>query len=168
MKKILILSFLLTSLNFCFGQTQADMNKAEHEKYLKADKELNAVYQRVLKEYKKDTAFIKNLITSQKIWIQFRNAEMKLKYPDREPGYYGSVQPMCWSIYLTELTNERIKSLKVWIDGIEEGDVCSGSVKTSSKILRRAMADPEYILIGTNSNLVLSIDTITLTRTTTK
>jgi uncharacterized protein YecT (DUF1311 family) len=114
----------------CFGQTQLDLNEAEHEKCIKADKELNSIYRKVLKEYKEDTTFIKNLKASQKIWIQFRNAEMKVKYPNREPGYYGSVQPMCWSIYLTELTNERIKALKVWINGIEEGDVCSGSVKT--------------------------------------
>ena len=31
--------------------------------------------------------------------------------------------------YLDELTKSRIKTLKVWLDGIEEGDVCSGSVK---------------------------------------
>jgi uncharacterized protein YecT (DUF1311 family) len=130
MKKILILTFFLTSMTYCFGQTQLDLNEAEHKKYLKADKELNSIYQKVLKEYKEDTTFTKNLKASQKIWIQFRNAEMKVKYPNREPGYYGSVHPMCWSIYLTELTNERIKTLKNWLDDIEEGDVCSGSVKT--------------------------------------
>jgi uncharacterized protein YecT (DUF1311 family) len=126
MKKTLILTFILTSFNYCFGQTQADLNEAEHKKYIQADKELNSIYQKILREYKQDTIFIKNLKTSQKIWIQFRDAEMKLKYPSREPGYYGSVQPMCWSIYLTGLTNDRIKTLKVWLDGIEEGDVCSG------------------------------------------
>jgi uncharacterized protein YecT (DUF1311 family) len=130
MKKIFILTFFLTSMTYCFGQTQSDLNEAEHKRYLKADKDLNSIYQKVLLEYKQDTTFIKNLKTSQKIWIQFRNAEMKVKYPDRERGYYGSVHPMCWSIYLTELTNERIKTLKIWLDGIDEGDVCSGSVKT--------------------------------------
>jgi uncharacterized protein YecT (DUF1311 family) len=130
MKKILILAFLLISMTYGFGQTQSDLNKAEHSEYLKADKELNSIYQKILKEYKKDTAFIKNLKASQKIWVQFRNAEMKVKFPDREPGYYGSAQPMCWAAYLTRLTNERIGSLKVWLDGIDEGDVCSGSVKT--------------------------------------
>jgi hypothetical protein len=37
---------------------------------------------------------------------------------------------MCVLFYLEKLTLERIKTLKVWIDGIEEGDVCTGSVKT--------------------------------------
>ena len=115
---------------YCFGQTQYEMNMTEHNKYLKADKQLNSIYQKILKEYKEDSAFIKNLKASQKIWIQFRDAEMKTKYPDRTPGAYGSVQPMCWSIYLTGLTEERSTTLKIWLEGIEEGDVCSGSVKT--------------------------------------
>ncbi len=130
MTKTLILFFFLTSTSYTFGQSQAELNEAEHKKYLKADKELNAVFQKILKEYKSDTVFIKNLKASQKIWIQFRNAEMKARYPDRGPGYYGSVQPMCWSIALTELTNERSKALNIWLNGIEEGDVCAGSVKT--------------------------------------
>jgi uncharacterized protein YecT (DUF1311 family) len=130
MKKILLLAFLSISMTYCFGQTQSELNEAEHKEYLKADKELNSVYQKVLKEYKEDATFIKNLKASQAIWVQFRNAEIKVKYPAREPGHYGSVQPMCRSSYLTKLTNERIQTLKIWLEGIEEGDVCSGSVKS--------------------------------------
>jgi uncharacterized protein YecT (DUF1311 family) len=112
------------------GQSQGEMNQDAAKSYQKADKKLNDVYQRILKEYKEDTAFIKNLKAAQKIWIQFRDAEMKAKYPDREDAYYGSVQPMCWYLYKTELTERRTEKLKVWLTGIEEGDVCSGSVKT--------------------------------------
>jgi hypothetical protein len=49
---------------------------------------------------------------------------------EREEGYYGSVHPMCVAMYLTQLTEERIKILRIWLDGIEEGDVCCGSVKS--------------------------------------
>ena len=94
---------------------------------------MNKIYADILKEYKTDTAFIKNLKKTQKLWIQFRDAEMKMKYPDREPGYYGSVQPMCWLMYKEELLRERIKNLRVWLEGIKEGDVSSGSVKTKDK-----------------------------------
>ena len=132
MQKILIVTAFLLSVNYCFAQTQRELNDTEHKKYLKVDKELNSIYQNILKDYKSDTTFIKNLKTSQKIWIQFRKAELKMKYPDRESGYYGSVQPMCLSIYLTELTENRIKTLNIWLEGIEEGDVCSGSVKTKN------------------------------------
>jgi|SRR6185369_14730023 len=129
MRKIFIVTSLLLSINYCFSQTQSELNGKEHKKYLKADGDLNSIYQKILKEYAEDSVFIKNLKASQKLWVQFRDAEMKMKYPDREPGYYGSVQPMCWSIYLTQLTEDRIKTLKQWLDGVEEGDVCSGSAK---------------------------------------
>jgi uncharacterized protein YecT (DUF1311 family) len=82
-----------------------------------------------LKEYKSDTEFIKNLKASQIIWIKFRDSEMKVKFPDREVGYYGSIQPVCRYSYLEKLTKIRTNDLKVWLTGIEEGDVCSGSVK---------------------------------------
>jgi hypothetical protein len=52
-----------------------------------------------------------------------------MKYPDREPGYYGSIQPVCEMSYLTELTQDRIKTLNVWIEGVEEGNLCGGTVK---------------------------------------
>jgi uncharacterized protein YecT (DUF1311 family) len=132
MKKLLLTITTLLSLiisNQAFGQTQLEMNQEEQNKYFKADKELNNVYNQILKEYKTDTVFIKNLKIAQRIWIQFRDAEMKSKYPDREQGYYGSIHPMCWSIYLTELTKERTKKLKMWLTGLDEGDACSGSIK---------------------------------------
>ena len=121
---------LITTISF--AQTQGQLNEEAEKKYQKADKELNSFYQTILTEYKEDTAFIKNFKTAQRLWVQFRGAEMKAKYPDRESGYYGSVQPMCWYMYLTDLTEERTKKLKVWLIGIEEGDVCSGSVKTKN------------------------------------
>jgi hypothetical protein len=52
-----------------------------------------------------------------------------MKYPDREPGYYGSIQPMLETMYLTELTKDRIKALQVWIDGVQEGDLSGGTVR---------------------------------------
>ena len=112
------------------SQTQAEMNAELQESYNSSDEELNAVYQAIIREYKNDTIFLKALRFSQRNWIKFRDSELKMKYPERKiRGYYGSVYPMCEASYLDELTKSRIKTLKVWLDGIEEGDVCSGSVK---------------------------------------
>ena len=128
--KQFICSFLLcTIMNFCYSQSQSDMNLKASNNFQKADAELNTVYKKILKEYKTDTAFIINLKKAQQIWIQFRNAEMNAKFPNKEPGYYGSILPLCWNAYKQELTEERIKKLKIWLTGIEEGDTCSGSVK---------------------------------------
>lgn len=129
MKPLLISLFCIIS-SLGFAQTQMKMNQSANDSYQKADKELNEIYKKILKEYKTDTVFIKNLKMSQRIWITFRDAELEVKYPDREPGYYGSIHPLCIATYLEQLTIERINTLKVWIDGLEEGDVCNGSVKT--------------------------------------
>jgi len=129
MKKYLIILFITIFQNISFAQTQLEMNEDAYNNYLKTDKELNITYQKIIKQYKDDKEFTKNLKISQKIWIQFRDAEMKMKFPDREDGFYGSIHPMCWSNYLEKLTTIRIKQLKIWLTGIEEGDACSGSVK---------------------------------------
>lgn len=130
MKRIFFIVSIFWIISNSFGQTQLELNEAQYKLYEKADKELNATYQKILSEYKEDTAFIKNLKKSQKLWIQFRDAEMNMKYPEREPGYYGSIQPLCSSIYLTELTQSRSMTLNIWLVGIDEGDACGGSVRT--------------------------------------
>jgi uncharacterized protein YecT (DUF1311 family) len=130
MKFFLLITIFVLSIIHSFGQTQYELNQAEYKKCKEADKELNIVYQKILKEYKEDTTFIKNLKASQTIWIQFRDAEMKMKYPERGPGYYGSIQPLCQASYIAALTESRVKTLKIWLEGIEEGDGCAGSVKT--------------------------------------
>ena len=103
MKKITFLFLLFFGLN-SFSQTQLETDEVAYNNYYKADRELNIIYQQILKEYKSDAEFIKNLKKAQKIWITFRDAEMLAKFPKREPGYYGSIQPTCWSNYLQELT----------------------------------------------------------------
>lgn len=119
-RTIIIISIL--SLNTAFGQY-------DDKSYSKADLEINSVYKKILQEYSSDKEFIKNFKASQRLWIQFRDAEVKAKYPNRTPGYYGSVHSLCISNLMTQLTNERIKTLKVWLVGTKEGDVCAGSVK---------------------------------------
>ena len=113
-----------------FSQTQAEMNKTAYAEFSKADKKLNEVYQKILTEYKSDSTFIKSLKNAQRIWIKFRDAELEMKYPNyKEPHYYGSSHPMCSASYLKKMTKERTEKLIVWLNGIKEGDMCSGSVK---------------------------------------
>lgn len=128
MKIIFTIIFILT-VSFAFCQTQADINREAYEDYHKADKELNEVYKTILMIYKSDSVFITNLKVSQRIWIKFRDAELNMMYPEREAGYYGSIQPFCTANYLAQLTRERTKKLKEWITGAEEGDMCSGTIR---------------------------------------
>lgn len=129
----LLLVILLSSSLIVFSQTQLDVNKGANDSFHKADKELNDIYKRILVDYRSDTIFIKNLKASQRLWIMFRDAELKVKFPDPDIQNYGSIYPFCVSKYLEQLTRERIQTLRQWIDGIEEGDECIGSVKLKDK-----------------------------------
>jgi uncharacterized protein YecT (DUF1311 family) len=94
-----------------------------------ADGELNRLYQAVLKKYKSDTEFLRKLRNAQQAWLKFRDAELEAKFPfaDKQ-ARYGSVYPMCANLFLAQRTQERIKDLRQWLDGTEEGDACAGSV----------------------------------------
>jgi uncharacterized protein YecT (DUF1311 family) len=127
LSKFLFLIFIVLLKLNTFAQSQQEMNLKAGEQYKKADKELNNVYQKILKEYASQPVFIKKAVTAQRLWLQLRDAELAAKFPI--PGSYGSVEPMCRFRYLEGLTKDRVKFLKVWLDGIEEGDTCNGSVK---------------------------------------
>ncbi len=122
---LLIMGFISISV---FAQSQHDLNNEADEQYQASQKMLDNTYAQILHDFKVDTIFIANLKNAQTLWIKFRDSEMHAKYPNRENGYYGSVQTMCWSLYKAALTSDRIKNLKKWIEGTVEGDVCSGTV----------------------------------------
>ena len=122
--------FALFTAPLARAQTQGEMNAETAGEFQAADKQLNFIYREILSNYADDEAFIASLKEAQRCWIAFRDAQLKMKYPDREPGYYGSILPSCEAMYLAELTQERIKTLQVWIDGVQEGDVCAGTVRS--------------------------------------
>lgn len=115
----------------CFDKavTQLDSNDCAARQYQEADAELNRVYKAILEKYKKDPLFLDKLRVAQRAWLAYRDAEIEAKYPHANEGnYYGSIFPMCHSLYQTELTQARVEKLREWLDGGEEGDACSGSV----------------------------------------
>ena len=131
--QIFLFAFVLMNMLFIapnFAQSQTEMNVKAYSDFKKADAELNIVYQKILKIYSRETTFIKKFKIAQRLWVQLRDAELAAKYPNS--GSYGSVAPMCESIYLETLTKDRIKFLNIWVTGIEEGEVCLGSVRMKS------------------------------------
>ena len=125
----LAIILLILSFSKVESQTQSEMNQESYISFDKADKDLNDIYKKILEKYKSDTLFIKNLKISQRIWITFRDAELNMKFPDYEPGWYGSMHPMCVNGYLKELTVNRIRTLRKWLDGRIQGDGCNGSIE---------------------------------------
>ncbi len=130
--KQLLLSIVILIATTAAGaraQTQGALTANAGATYQKADKELNRVYQKILKEYASQPLFIKKFKAAQRLWVQLRDAELAARYP--QSGSYGSAGPMCENIYLEDLTKQRTKFLRQWLDGIPEGDVCNGSVKVA-------------------------------------
>ena len=124
--------FVLYVSILCFqviGQSQSDLNLSAQRSYLEKDNELNQVYQEILTEYADNVEFIANLRNSERLWIKFRDAEMLMKYPENSGVRVGTVFTLCYFNYKTELTQKRIDTLKQWLEGEPEGEVCSGSVK---------------------------------------
>lgn len=112
------------------AQNQVQIDACATADFAAADRELNAVYARIQRDYAHDTAFLNKLRLAQRAWIAFRDAELAARYPDADPATaYGSAYPGCAAGVKTELTRARTTQLKRWLDGVAEGEVCAGSVR---------------------------------------
>lgn len=108
------------------------MNKVACAQYKQADQVLNTTYATVLKSYAQDAPFLAKFKQAQRAGIAFRDAQLEARFPKSDKqAEYGSAYPPCRCSLLGELTQERTKELKVWVDGIPEGDVCNDSVRTA-------------------------------------
>ncbi|MBC7928741.1 MAG: DUF1311 domain-containing protein [Bryobacteraceae bacterium] len=124
---VLLLALLLPVAS---GQTQLQINQQAQQQFTAADSELNSVYQEVRKKYASDTRFLSRLKEAQKAWLRFRDAQTAAMYPASDKAReYGSMYSFCLGNLLKQMTQERTKQLKVWLDGGSEGDACSGSVR---------------------------------------
>lgn len=128
MKKLFLVFVIGVVSIGLYGQTQLELNTKSKVEFEKTDKELNKIYLKILFEYKSDAIFINNMKEAQRQWIKFRDAQIKMKYPSYKDVNL-SVKQMCINYYLKELTTNRIKELKKWLDGVEEGDICCGSIR---------------------------------------
>lgn len=123
----------------CYSSpNQASLNACASSEFASADRQLNKVWQAILVKYKDQPLFLEKLKASQKLWLQFRDAEVAAHFPlgkgDDANAQYGSAYPMCVSQAQTDLTLQRTKQLQAWLNGAQEGDVCAGSIKNSTDL----------------------------------
>jgi uncharacterized protein YecT (DUF1311 family) len=100
----------------------ANMDEATAQKsFENADKELNAIYVKVIhSEAKKTPLFILKMRKAETAWIAFRDA-------DTEAFELCQPSPVAKQLKLAELTKARTKQLSKWLTGVEEGDGCAGT-----------------------------------------
>ncbi|KJW03429.1 hypothetical protein REIP_1462 [Rickettsia endosymbiont of Ixodes pacificus] len=116
MKKAIIFCWLfLSSISCTFAVdcnnalTQGDMHYCADEEYKKVDKELNQIYQEILKHISDKQEQVNLLKKSQNLWIKYREAECKFQ----SFGVYGgSVYPMILLMCFTKKTKSVSKNLK--------------------------------------------------------
>jgi len=94
----------------------------------KANQDMNKVYKKIVEEYKNDTIFLQSLKEAQKQWVKFRDAQVKMKFPPYPDADFGMLA-QCKDQYLSHLTEIRIKELELWLEPVEEGEVCPGSIR---------------------------------------
>ena len=124
--KQLLLFFLFCSLN-SYGQTQLQLNERAKKNYVRAETELEKVYQQVIYAYRKDKLFIQRLKIAQNQWVKFRDAEMNMKFPPYLDNTYGTNFDYCWYNYKRKLTQTRTATLRQWLIPTSNPDGCSGS-----------------------------------------
>lgn len=98
---------------------QATMTQCAGQDFKVADKELNTVYQQISSRLKNNADSKKLLVSAQRAWIGFRDAECKFSASGVSGG---SVYPLIYSNCLTGVTKVRVEALKEYLK-CEEGDM---------------------------------------------
>lgn len=122
---LLTAALILATPTFAFAQqncgdltNQTDMNICAGQAYMKADAELNAVYKQIEARLTDDADTKKLLVTAQKAWISFRDAECDFV----SSRVTGTLYPFISSTCLQGQTLSRIQDLKVYLK-CGEGDL---------------------------------------------
>jgi len=105
----------------CPDQSQNGLNQCADAAYKKADEALNTVYREVTRRLKDDPPTTKLLVTAQKAWIAFRDAECTFS---SAANAGGSIYPMVYAGCLQHLTEARTKRLRACLKGGEEDLDC--------------------------------------------
>lgn len=119
-----LMPFLFTpladaALDCANASDQATMNQCAGQDFKAADKELNTVYQQISGRLKDNPDGKKLLVSAQRAWLGFRDAECKFSSSGVTGG---SVYPWVYSSCLTGVTKLRVEALKQYLK-CEEGDM---------------------------------------------
>ncbi len=114
-KKPIMITKVITLLLTWMMMSSAIAGDA-HQQLVKADKALNTAYRQVMSKYKSDRAFSKKLRAIQRLWIQFRDAEVKTKFLSiNDSIQLDKNYPEPVAAYLAQLTAQRSDELREWL-----------------------------------------------------
>ena len=104
----LLVSLVISAADI-YAQTQAAMNAKARADFKKADAELNKTYETLLAKLP-DAESKQKLKESQRAWLAFRDAEAAFAAGG------GTMAPTLRYATMTELTEQRIKQLKLHLE----------------------------------------------------
>lgn len=125
MKTLLIIVFLFTyhlhaKQPICKEDgNQMQMNECAYQDFLKEDKALNRIYQSLKRKYKSNQTYLNNLKASQRLWIKFRDSELKLIYSCEDKNIrmcFGSMYPLLYNGDKAEMTKARRLILRGYLE----------------------------------------------------
>lgn len=116
---LLFTPFAHAAIDCANASDQATMNQCASQENKAADKELNAVYQQITARLKDNPESKKLLVSAQKAWIGFRDAECKFSASGVDGG---SVYPLILNNCIAGVTKLRTEALKQYLK-CEEGDM---------------------------------------------
>lgn len=108
-KKISTLILIFIS-SIVFSQTNSEMKEQSSNRLTKFDKELNIVYQKIMKNnsgIKKE-----NIRKAQITWLKFRDLHCLCESKEHEGG---SLESLIYIECLAIMTEERVKQLKIFL-----------------------------------------------------
>lgn len=103
----------------CASDTQQGMNQCADVAYKKSDAELNRVYQQIRTRLKQSNKSLVALVSAQKHWIAFRDAECTFR---SSASVGGTVYPLLVLQCRDALTRQRIEQLTGYLH-CQEGDM---------------------------------------------
>ena len=101
------------------ASNQTAMTVCADQAFKKADAELNAVYKQITSRLKDNPDAAKLLVTAQKSWVNFRDAECAFS---TSSAAQGSIYPMLVAQCRDTLPRKRVVELKAYLH-CEEGDM---------------------------------------------
>jgi uncharacterized protein YecT (DUF1311 family) len=107
MKKTIIILSLIFSINLAYSQSYEESRNY----YENSDNKLNDIYKQLIDLNRTDSVFVTNLRTSERAWIQYRDAQLNLLYPDDTNIEEIKTMSQNELIYLAHLTENRTKIL---------------------------------------------------------
>lgn len=105
---VIIITIFISSLSF--SQTNAEMKEQSSNRLTKFDKELNIVYQKIMK----NSSGIKkeNIRKAQIAWLKYRDLHCECESKEHEGG---SLESLIYIECLATMTKERVKQLKIFL-----------------------------------------------------